>query len=105
MEHVEEIAQGRVWSGKEALDLGLVDKIGGLNDAVEYALNVIDMPGGGVEYLEPVLDEFEQLLVEFANNDSAPIVVLPKWLPLKSFSLSSSFSSGVIARLPFSIFS
>jgi|MDSW01.2.fsa_nt_gb protease-4 len=103
LEHVEEIAQGRVWSGKEALDLGLVDKIGGLNDAVEYALKVIDMPGGGVEYLEPVLDEFEQLLVEFANNDSAPIVVLPKWLPLKSFSLPSSFSSGVIARLPFSI--
>ena len=34
---VEEIAQGRVWSGREALKLGLVDEIGGLADAVKYA--------------------------------------------------------------------
>ncbi|HKB57844.1 MAG TPA: signal peptide peptidase SppA [Lacunisphaera sp.] len=34
---VEEIAQGRVWSGSEALKLGLVDEIGGLADAVKYA--------------------------------------------------------------------
>lgn len=34
---VEEIAQGRVWSGSEALKLHLVDEIGGLADAVKYA--------------------------------------------------------------------
>jgi protease-4 len=34
---VEEIAQGRVWSGAEALKLGLVDELGGLHDAVRYA--------------------------------------------------------------------
>lgn len=34
---VEEIAQGRVWSGSEALKLGLVDEIGGLNAAIAYA--------------------------------------------------------------------
>jgi protease-4 len=34
---VEEIAQGRVWSGTEAKNLGLVDEIGGLSDAVKYA--------------------------------------------------------------------
>lgn len=34
---VEEIAQGRVWSGSEALKLDLVDEIGGLADAVKYA--------------------------------------------------------------------
>ncbi len=36
-DQVEEIAQGRVWSGQEALNLGLVDEIGGLTDAVEHA--------------------------------------------------------------------
>jgi protease-4 len=35
--YVEEIAQGRVWSGAEAKKLGLVDEIGGLNDALRYA--------------------------------------------------------------------
>jgi protease-4 len=34
---VEEIAQGRVWSGTEAKKLGLVDEIGGLHEAVNYA--------------------------------------------------------------------
>jgi len=34
---VEEIAQGRVWSGTEAKKLGLVDELGGLNDAIRYA--------------------------------------------------------------------
>ncbi len=35
-EFVEEIAQGRVWSGIEALELGLVDELGGLNEAISY---------------------------------------------------------------------
>jgi len=36
-EFVEEIAQGRVWSGTEAKKLGLVDEIGGLREAIAYA--------------------------------------------------------------------
>jgi protease-4 len=36
-EAVQEIAQGRVWSGQEALKLGLVDEMGGLGSAVKYA--------------------------------------------------------------------
>jgi len=37
VEQVHEIAQGRVWSGTDALELGLVDEIGGLEDAIAYA--------------------------------------------------------------------
>lgn len=36
-EQVNEIAQGRVWTGKEALENGLVDKLGNLNDAIKIA--------------------------------------------------------------------
>ena len=36
-QNVDAIAQGRVWSGAEALKIGLVDKIGGLDDALEAA--------------------------------------------------------------------
>jgi protease-4 len=35
--YVEEIAQGRVWSGAQALRLGLVDEMGGLGPAIRYA--------------------------------------------------------------------
>ena len=36
-EKVQQIAQGRVWSGKEALNIGLIDQIGGLEDAIAFA--------------------------------------------------------------------
>jgi protease-4 len=34
---IDSIGQGRVWSGSDAKDLGLVDELGGLNDAINYA--------------------------------------------------------------------
>ena len=36
-DQVDSIAQGRVWTGAQALELGLVDELGGLQDAVAYA--------------------------------------------------------------------
>ncbi len=36
-EYVDSIAQGRVWTGAEALEIGLVDEIGTLEDAINYA--------------------------------------------------------------------
>ena len=39
-EAVDEIAQGRVWTGAEALGIGLVDEIGTLGDAVAYAASL-----------------------------------------------------------------
>lgn len=39
-EQVDAIGQGRVWSGTEALKIGLVDKIGGLNDAIAEAARI-----------------------------------------------------------------
>ena len=52
--YVETIAQGRVWSGKEALKLGLVDEIGGLHRAIGYALRKAKLAQGFrlVEYPE-----------------------------------------------------
>ena len=37
---VDAVAQGRVWSGAEAVEVGLVDELGGLNDAIEYAASL-----------------------------------------------------------------
>ncbi len=38
-EKIKAIAEGRVWTGEDALKIGLVDKIGGLNDAIKLAVN------------------------------------------------------------------
>ena len=40
VEQVNEIAQGRVWSGSEAIRIRLADEIGGLNSAIAYASNL-----------------------------------------------------------------
>jgi protease IV len=37
VEYLDTVAQGRTWLGKDALEIGLVDEIGGLEDAIEYA--------------------------------------------------------------------
>ena len=37
MEYVDSIAQGRVWSGARAVELGLIDRIGGIDDAIAAA--------------------------------------------------------------------
>ena len=42
-EEVDAIAQGRVWTGKEALANGLVDELGNLDDAVEHAASLVDL--------------------------------------------------------------
>lgn len=36
-ERVNEIARGRVWTGRDAMEIGLVDKLGGITDAIAYA--------------------------------------------------------------------
>ncbi|HLK27653.1 MAG TPA: signal peptide peptidase SppA [Puia sp.] len=41
IEYVDSIAQGRVWLGAKGLELGLVDKLGGLQDAIDYAASLI----------------------------------------------------------------
>jgi protease-4 len=54
METVDSIGQGRVWSGKRALQLGLIDKIGGLQDALAGAAELAKLKEYGLrEYPEP----------------------------------------------------
>jgi len=61
-EDVEKIAQGRVWAGKTAMDLGLVDKLGGLQDAIGSAAELADIGDYDVIYVEQPLTAREQLI-------------------------------------------
>jgi len=42
-EDIDKIAEGRVWAGEDALELGLIDEIGDLNDAIKYAAQKADV--------------------------------------------------------------
>jgi protease-4 len=56
LEKVSEIARGRVWSGADALALGLVDQIGGLNDAIASAVRLASLEPDAYE-LQELKDE------------------------------------------------
>ncbi len=67
---VGELAEGRVYDGKEAQKLGLVDKIGTLNDAVEAAANLAGISDYSAEYIQPATTVREQVLHFFATHIS-----------------------------------
>jgi protease-4 len=74
-EAVHAIAQGRVWSGKDALELGLVDALGNLNDAIEVAAARAHLEGDyGVKVIEPETSTIKAMISEMlaANPLSIP---------------------------------
>jgi protease-4 len=50
---VDEIGQGRVWLGRTAMELGLVDRLGGLDEATAAAAELAGLEDWRMEYLEP----------------------------------------------------
>jgi protease-4 len=64
VEQVDEIAQGRVWVGSEALKIGLVDSLGGYGDAIRLAAGKAHLKEGyAIRHIEPELSVTQQLLV------------------------------------------
>jgi protease-4 len=62
---VNEIAQGRVWIGQDAQSRGLVDTLGGYDDAVKAAAKLAKLADGyDVKRLEPELSWAEQLALQ-----------------------------------------
>ncbi|MCG6921675.1 MAG: signal peptide peptidase SppA [Acidobacteria bacterium] len=62
-EEVDRVARGRVWSGEDALELGLVDKLGGLEEAIESAATRAELEEGySVFYVEPERSLRDRLL-------------------------------------------
>jgi len=62
LQDVEKIAQGRVWSGKTAKALGLVDQFGNLQDAVQSAANMVNLKDYDVIYIEQPQTAREKLI-------------------------------------------
>lgn len=118
-EKVAEIAQGRVWSGVAAKDIGLVDEIGGIDAAISYAAKQAKLGNNWRIQEYPEVRTFEQrLLGQLAGeakvliNGDAASEVQPKD-PLtaqlskiqQELSVLQSMNDplGVYARLPFNL--
>lgn len=62
-EEIHEVAQGRVWSGRDALEIGLIDAVGGLDDAIALAAEKVNLEKYSIKTL-PVEKGFFELLAE-----------------------------------------
>ncbi|MBQ8811802.1 MAG: signal peptide peptidase SppA [Bacteroidales bacterium] len=108
IEAVDAVGQGRVWTGAEALEHGLVDEIGTIEDAIIYAAMSID----GVNDLKDVqiaeypkpLSTFEVLMESLGGSGSSVFAGTPLESVEHAFTNWNTSESGkVYARLPFEI--
>jgi len=73
---VHKIAQGRVWTGNQALANGLVDQLGDLNDAILVAAEIADLDNYQVDYRRKEMTPIEALLTGLNSNVAASLQVL-----------------------------
>ena len=77
-EDVLPIAGGRIWSGYKALDLGLIDKIGDLKDALDSAAKFAEIEEYSVKTYKKPLDPFELFINELLDNINIKINIDPR---------------------------
>ncbi len=65
-EEVNEVAQGRVWSGVDAVSLGLVDELGNLEDAIDEAAKMAGLESHGIRKYPRYKSDFERLMEDFS---------------------------------------
>lgn len=109
-ERVNEIARGRVWTGRDALKIGLVDKLGGISDAIAYAAKKSNISSPKVLYYplkkeDPWLSLLEDLEEQQENEmrvsmqHSMPQELVYYYNQLKSI----ESMSGMQMRMPFEL--
>ncbi|SMC33602.1 protease-4 [Cellulophaga tyrosinoxydans] len=67
---VDSVAQGRVWSGVDAKNLGLVDEIGGLDDAIKAAAEIAGIKNYGINSYPKYKSGFERFMEDFGGASS-----------------------------------
>jgi len=105
LEEVDEIGEGRIWSGVDALQIGLIDELGGLYDAIDVAVEVSGLEEYRLLELPVLKDPIDQMIEQLTAgvytkamqmelgpfyNDYTQIQSVLKW-------------EGVQARLPYQI--
>ncbi|NLU40472.1 MAG: signal peptide peptidase SppA [Bacteroidales bacterium] len=101
-EQVDAIGQGRVWTGENALKLGLVDKLGNLDDAIAIAKNMAKLDTYRVVKLPKETDPIEELMKGFSTKMKMSILEKELGSAVKYYKSLESIknSSGIMARIP-----
>jgi protease-4 len=95
-EEIDSIAQGRVWSGADAKTAGLVDELGSLQQAIDAAAKLADLPQGhGVEWIEPSMTWQEMLAMRFRAAGAGAL----GWLGIDALAPAHRLPVGAVREL------
>lgn len=107
-EQVDVVARGRVWTGSDALKIGLVDELGGLNSAISYAAELAEIKDQKLIYYPEVkenpLGVFMEKIEEMESQASVQRVEIPKML-IESYNLLAELQNnqGIQMRMPYTL--
>ena len=102
-DQVDSIAQGRVWTGAQALELGLVDELGGLQDAVAYAATQAGYDNYHVTYTRRAVNVLQELFS--TSTQTVRMKLMTSWFTEDEICYIDQLRelramSGLQARLP-----
>tara|TARA_R110002051_G_scaffold1150_4_gene5933 strand:+ start:1758 stop:3518 length:1761 start_codon:yes stop_codon:yes gene_type:complete len=105
----DSIAQGRVWSGVDAKNLGLIDELGGLDDAIKAAAQMVSLDTYGIKNFPKYKSGFERFMEDYGGASSKikqdfikDEIGVEAYIILKEVK-SAMQQKGVQARMPFSL--
>ncbi len=103
--NVDSIGQGRVWSGINAKEIGLIDNFGGLKEALKLAAEKAGLEHYRIRELPRLKDPFQELIKNFSSQ--VQIRLLESWLGTSFQDWTNlareSHSNGIYARMPYQL--
>ncbi len=104
-ESVDNIGQGRVWSGIRAMNIGLVDEIGGLKAAIKGAADLAGIDSWSIRELPKQEDPYTRILSQLSGEIRSEILNNELGESAKYYKMVQEIRqlSGIQARLPYFI--
>src|SRR5512133_2970067 len=104
-ESVDSIGQGRVWSGSDAMEIGLVDEMGGLSDAIDGAAKLAGIESFSVRELPVLEDPYTRILTQLSGEIRMSVLKKELGESVKFYNILQEVKemSGIQARLPYYI--
>lgn len=109
LDQVHKIARGRVWTGSDALKKGLVDELGGMDKAINYAISSSKIKDAKIVYYPKSKENpFDPIFELLEEQEGEEVLVKTKTLPndfLKYYELLLKVESykGIQMRLPYEL--
>lgn len=102
---VDSIGQGRVWSGVDGIKIGLVDEIGGLEDAIKAAADLAKLTDYKTKELPYQKEPFQQLMEDFAAEAKVMVIGESLGNSYKYYKTleNASKQKGIMCRLPYDL--